>query len=45
LMMTSETPFGRLRHLKPAAQMSLTPPRWDRPSVPLDHDAPEWLGC
>jgi crotonobetainyl-CoA:carnitine CoA-transferase CaiB-like acyl-CoA transferase len=42
LMMVSETPFGRLRHLKPAAQMTVTPPLWERPSVPLDHDRPEW---
>jgi crotonobetainyl-CoA:carnitine CoA-transferase CaiB-like acyl-CoA transferase len=43
LMMTSETPFGRLRHLAPVAQLSETPARWERPSVPLEHDAPEWL--
>jgi hypothetical protein len=43
LMMTSDTPFGRLRHLAPAAQLTATPPRWDRPSAPLDHDPPEWL--
>jgi crotonobetainyl-CoA:carnitine CoA-transferase CaiB-like acyl-CoA transferase len=42
LMITSETPFGRLRHLGPIAQLSETPGRWDRPSVPLDHDPPEW---
>jgi crotonobetainyl-CoA:carnitine CoA-transferase CaiB-like acyl-CoA transferase len=43
LMMVSDTPFGRLRHLAPAAQLTETPPRWDRPSVPLDHDPPVWL--
>jgi crotonobetainyl-CoA:carnitine CoA-transferase CaiB-like acyl-CoA transferase len=42
LMMTSDTPFGRLRHLAPIAQLSETPGRWDRPAVPLDHDPPEW---
>lgn len=42
LMTVSETPFGRLRHLAPAAELSATPARWDRPSVPLDHDRPEW---
>jgi crotonobetainyl-CoA:carnitine CoA-transferase CaiB-like acyl-CoA transferase len=42
LMDVTETPFGRLRHLAPVAQMSATPARWERPSVPLDHDAPEW---
>jgi hypothetical protein len=43
LMMVSDTPVGRLRHLAPAAQLTETPPRWDRPSVPLDHDPPVWL--
>ena len=43
LMTTSETPFGTLRHLKPTAQLSLTHPFWERPSVPLDHDPPAWL--
>jgi crotonobetainyl-CoA:carnitine CoA-transferase CaiB-like acyl-CoA transferase len=42
LMMTSDTPFGRLGHLAPIAQLSETPGRWERPSVPLDHDPPEW---
>jgi crotonobetainyl-CoA:carnitine CoA-transferase CaiB-like acyl-CoA transferase len=45
LMTTTDTPFGPLRHLKPAAQMSLTPPRWTHPSVPLDHDPPVWLSA
>jgi hypothetical protein len=39
----SESPFGRLSHLAPTVQMSETPARWDRPAVPLDFDAPEWL--
>jgi hypothetical protein len=43
LMTVTDTPFGRLRHLRPVAQMSVTPARWQRPSVPLDHDPPEWL--
>lgn len=42
LMATTQTPFGRLRHLAPCARLSLTPGRWDLPSVPLDHDPPEW---
>jgi crotonobetainyl-CoA:carnitine CoA-transferase CaiB-like acyl-CoA transferase len=42
LFMTSETPFGELRHLAPAAQLTVTPARWERPTVPLDHDAPAW---
>jgi crotonobetainyl-CoA:carnitine CoA-transferase CaiB-like acyl-CoA transferase len=40
--MTTETPAGALRHLKPVVQMSETPPRWARPSVPLGHHRPEW---
>jgi crotonobetainyl-CoA:carnitine CoA-transferase CaiB-like acyl-CoA transferase len=42
LMTTSETPFGKLRHLAPCAQMSETPGRWDLPSAPLDNDPPQW---
>ena len=40
--MTSETPVGRLRHLSPVLQLSETPPRWARPTVPLGHHRPEW---
>jgi crotonobetainyl-CoA:carnitine CoA-transferase CaiB-like acyl-CoA transferase len=42
LMTSADTPFGRLRYLAPAAQLSGTPGRWDLPTRPLDHDAPEW---
>jgi crotonobetainyl-CoA:carnitine CoA-transferase CaiB-like acyl-CoA transferase len=42
LMTVTETPFGRLRHLAPVARLDVTPAAWDRPSVPLDHDRPEW---
>ena len=28
-------PLGRLKHLRPALEMSETPPRWERPVVPL----------
>src|SRR5436189_1222121 len=38
----SETPSGRLRHLKPAVQLSETPPYWARPAVPLGFHRPEW---
>src|ERR1700716_939105 len=38
----SETPSGRLRHLKPAVQLSETPPYWARPSVPLGFHRPVW---
>jgi crotonobetainyl-CoA:carnitine CoA-transferase CaiB-like acyl-CoA transferase len=40
--MISETPNGPLRHLRPVAQMSETPPRWARPSVSLGHHPPVW---
>ena len=39
---TSETPSGRLTHLKPVVQLSQTPPYWARPSVPLGYHRPEW---
>ncbi|MGH8663670.1 MAG: CoA transferase [Burkholderiales bacterium] len=40
--MTSDTPVGRLRHLAPVLQLSETPPRWARPTVPLGHHQPVW---
>jgi len=36
-------PRGMIRHLAPVAQLAETPARWERPPVPLGHDAPEWL--
>ena len=43
LQQVTETPHGMLRHLRPAVEMSATPVAWDRPTVPLGHDAAEWL--
>src|SRR5437763_8750132 len=40
--MESQTPVGRLRHLKPTVQLSETPPHWARPSVPLGYNEPAW---
>jgi crotonobetainyl-CoA:carnitine CoA-transferase CaiB-like acyl-CoA transferase len=40
--MASETPVGRLRHLGPVLRLSETPPRWDRPTVPLGYHEPVW---
>ena len=40
--MVTETPKGRLKHLKPAVQLSETPARWARPSVPLGYHQPVW---
>lgn len=42
ISMESDTPFGRLTHLAPIARMSGTPPRWDRPSVPLGTHGAAW---
>ena len=38
----SDSPVGRLTHLAPVVRMSETPARWQRPAVPLGHDAPIW---
>jgi crotonobetainyl-CoA:carnitine CoA-transferase CaiB-like acyl-CoA transferase len=40
--MVTETPKGPLKHLKPAVQLSETPARWARPSVPLGYHQPIW---
>ena len=40
--MTSDTPVGRLGHLAPVLRLSVTPPRWARPSVPLGYNEPVW---
>ena len=38
----SQTPAGKLRHLRPTVQLSETPPYWARPSVPLGYNEPAW---
>jgi crotonobetainyl-CoA:carnitine CoA-transferase CaiB-like acyl-CoA transferase len=40
--MTSDTPAGKLTHLKPTVQLSETAPHWARPSVPLGYNEPVW---
>lgn len=40
--MATETPSGRLGHLRPVVQLSETPPFWARPSVPLGYHPPVW---
>jgi crotonobetainyl-CoA:carnitine CoA-transferase CaiB-like acyl-CoA transferase len=40
--MVSDTPSGKLRHLKPVVQLSETPTYWARPSVPLGYHQPVW---
>jgi crotonobetainyl-CoA:carnitine CoA-transferase CaiB-like acyl-CoA transferase len=38
----TDTPVGRLGHLKPAVRLSQTMPHWSRPTVPLGHHEPVW---
>jgi crotonobetainyl-CoA:carnitine CoA-transferase CaiB-like acyl-CoA transferase len=40
--MVSDTPSGKLRHLKPVVRLSETPAYWARPSVPLGYHQPVW---
>lgn len=42
LRIATESPFGRLHHLRPVLDMSETPPFWSRPSVPLGTHPPIW---
>jgi CoA-transferase family III len=42
LCVETDTPFGRLQHLKPALELSETPPFWARPNVPLGSHQPVW---
>lgn len=42
LLVETEAPDGRITHLRPVLAMSLTPPRWDRPPVPLGYHPPVW---
>jgi crotonobetainyl-CoA:carnitine CoA-transferase CaiB-like acyl-CoA transferase len=38
-----DTPYGRMRFLRPALRMSETPPRWELPSAPLGSGKAVWL--
>ena len=42
LLTDSDTRFGRLRHVVPAARLSETPAFWSRPAVPLGTHAAVW---
>lgn len=42
LLRESDTPFGRARHVAPAARLSETPAYWARPAVPLGTHPPTW---
>jgi len=41
-LVTTDTPFGRLRHLAPVAEMTATPPHWVLPTTPLGAHPAEW---
>lgn len=43
LMVERETPYGRMRHLRPALRMSETDPHWELPSAPIGSGEPRWL--
>jgi crotonobetainyl-CoA:carnitine CoA-transferase CaiB-like acyl-CoA transferase len=42
LLAERDSPFGRLRHVVPAARLSETPASWARPAVPLGTDQAAW---
>lgn len=42
MTMETESPLGRIRHLKPVAVLSQTRAHWTRPPVPLGHDRLAW---
>ncbi|MPY74669.1 MAG: CoA transferase [Alphaproteobacteria bacterium] len=42
LTMETDSPFGRLMHLKPPIGLSETPMGWSRPPVPLGTHQPAW---
>ena len=42
LIADMDTPFGRLRHVVPAARLSETPAFWSRPAVPLGTHPAAW---
>jgi crotonobetainyl-CoA:carnitine CoA-transferase CaiB-like acyl-CoA transferase len=44
LFQETSTPFGKLRHLKPATRLSATPTGWALPAVPLGTHAAAWVG-
>lgn len=41
-MTVSDTPYGRIRHLRPVLELSETPPHWALPTVPLGTHKTTW---
>jgi hypothetical protein len=42
MLQTIASPFGSLTCTQPPERMSLTPPYWGSPPVPIGTDAPRW---
>jgi hypothetical protein len=42
LLTEHDSPYGRVTHLAPVAQLSETPGRWARPAAPRGHHPPAW---
>jgi len=42
LVADAESPYGRIRHVLPAAKFEETPAFWSRPTVPLGTHQPAW---
>ena len=42
LLDTLDSPFGKITYVKSPVALSETPPRWQRPPVPLGTHPPEW---
>jgi hypothetical protein len=42
LMMQTDSPFGRLTHMKPPIGLSETPMAWSRPPAPIGTHEPVW---
>lgn len=44
LLQSTDSPFGPVSAVRHAGLLSATPPRWDRPPVPLGTHPPRWEG-
>ena len=44
-LVTTDTPFGALRHLAPVTQMTATQPHWALPTTPLGSHPAEWIAA
>ena len=42
VMTVSDTPYGRIRHLRPVLELSVTHPHWALPTVPLGTHKATW---